>query len=165
MDKIKDLELGEQVIGVSGIVLFLSSFFNWFSKDFGVVTLSESGWGNIWSLLAILIGIAMVAVLAIQNFTGAGLPDKLGTLSWAQAYLIAGAATLALVVLQLLVGASGGGGLGGVADLDPSFGLFIGLIAAAGLTAGGFLMVRGASEGETPGGPATPPTPPPPPQT
>ncbi len=91
MDKIKDLELGEQVIGVSGVVLFIAGFLPWLKFDlFGELvggTFSRNGWqspGAFWSIFAILIAIAMVALLVIQNFTGVGLPDKLGTLSWAQ---------------------------------------------------------------------------------
>ncbi len=163
MDKIRDLELGEQVIGVAGILLFIDSFLNWFSRDFGgfgiSATVTQNGWDNIFSLLAVLIGIAMVVVLVIQNFTGVGLPDRLGTLSWAQGYLIAGVVALALVVLQLIIG-SDAGTFGVSANLNRTYGLWLGLIFSAGLAGGGFLMVQGAEEGEAPGGPAAPPPPP-----
>lgn len=156
MDKIRDLELGEQIIGVSGILLFIDSFLNWFSFDAGFVEASQNAWDNFFSLLAVLIGILMVVVLVIQNFTGVGLPDKLGTLSWAQGYLIAGSVALVLVLIQLLVGSDVAG-----VDLDRDFGLFLGLVFSAGLAVGGFLMLRGAEEGEAPGGPAAPPPTPP----
>ena len=156
MDKIRDLELGEQIIGVSGILLLIDSFLPWYdvSVDFGLGTVSNSfnGWAEpnaFLSILAILIGVAMVAVLAIQNFSGVGLPDKLGTLSWAQGYMIAGIAAFALVLLKFLL------------DTDfTAIGLYLGLLFTAGLAAGGFLMMKGAEEGETPQGPATPPPPP-----
>ena len=153
MEKSKDLERGEQGIGVSGVLLFIAGFLPWYSIDFGgfIPDLTRNGWqspGAFWSVLAILIGIAMVTLIVLQNFTGVGLPDKLGTLSWAQSYFIAGVVAFAFVLIKWLFN-----------NDFVSFGLFLGLLFSAGLAAGGFLMYRGAARGETPQGPATPPPP------
>ncbi len=159
MDKINEFKLGEKIIGISGILLFLDSFLTWF--DFAGYG-AENGWSNFLSLLAILIGIAMVVLLVLQAFTDVQLPETLGPLTHPQLYTIAGGLAFVLVLIQLLVGSSVGG-FGVTVDLDRAFGLYLGVIFSAGLAAGGFMLMQGIGDSEAPGGGAAGGTPPPPP--
>ena len=138
------LSTGDKVIGGAGIALFIFSFFPWFGIDVGIVSYSENGWSTIFSLLAILIGVAMVAVVVLPAF-GVDLPE-LG-MPWSQILFIAGIVAAVLLLLQLLIGNSTGG-----VDLDRKIGVFLGLLAGIGLAAGGFLRKQ---EGDTtaPAGP------------
>jgi hypothetical protein len=142
------LSTGDKVIGGSGIALFILSFFPWFGIDIGGivdVSYSENGWSSIFSMLAILIGIAM-AVLAVLPAFGVELPE-LG-MPWSQIHFIAGIVAAALILLQLLVGSSTAG-----VDLDRKIGVFLGLLAGIGLAAGGFLRKQEGDEGSAPAGP------------
>lgn len=143
------LTTGDKVIAGSGIALFIFSFFPWFGIDVGFASYSESGWSSIFSLLAILVGIAMVVVVLLPAF-GVDLPE-LG-MPWSQILLIAGIVAAALILLQLLVGSSTAG-----VDLDRKIGVFLGLIAGIGLAAGGFLKKQEGDTGVVGGGPAGPP--------
>lgn len=152
MDKIKEIRLGEQIIGVAGIVLFIDSFLAWYSIDFGFVSASRNGWQEpsaFLSILAILIGVAMVAMVIIANFTEVELPETLGPLTHPQVYTIAGALAFVLVVIKWI----------GNTDYT-AFGLYLGLLCTAGLAVGGFLLMQGVGETGDAGG-GTPPPPPP----
>ena len=143
------LSTGDKVIAGSGIALFIISFFPWFGLDLGITDYSESGWSSVFSLLAILIGLAMVAVILLPMF-GVDLPDL--NVPWWQILFIAGIVSAALILLQLLIGSSTAG-----VDLDRKIGVFLGLIAGIGLAAGGFLKKQEVEAGPT-GGTSQPPT-------
>lgn len=156
MDKINELPLGEKVIGGSGILLLLFSFFTWFKKDYNAGVVSgtyngHNGWGGFLSVIGILLAIALIVVIVLKTFTSTQLPDKLGSLSWAQVFLIAGGATFVLVALQVLIGQKVAG-----QTLDRSIWAWLGLLAAAGVGAGSFLTFQagqksgGASAGPPP---------------
>ncbi len=132
------LTTGDKVVAGSGIALFIFSFFPWFGIDVGFASYSESGWSSIFSLLAILVGIAMALIVLLPMF-GVELPE-LG-MPWSQILFITGIVAVALLVLQLLVGSSTAG-----VDLDRKIGVFLGVVAGAGLCFGGFLKKQ---EGDT----------------
>ena len=132
------LSTGDKVIAGSGIALLIFSFFPWFGIDVGIVSYSENGWSTVFSLLAIIIGLAMVAIAVLPAF-GVDLPE-LG-MPWSQILFIAGIVAAVLLLLQLLIGNSTGG-----VDLDRKIGVFLGLLAGIGLAAGGFLRKQ---EGDT----------------
>ena len=142
------LSTGEKIIGVSGIVLLIASFLPWFSID-----LDEFGEasGNGWDMdfffgpLPVLLGIVMVAHVAISNFA----PDlKLPDLPWPMIHLVAGILAAVLVVLKLLIGEDGAFGF----EPERAFGLFLAALAAIGLGVGGFLYNKERSSGASPAG-------------
>ena len=154
------LTMGDRVIAVSGIVLFVVSFFNWlgYEADVGPISVSEaaSAWDFTLTLLAVLIGIAMVVLVALKAF-GVALPP---TVPWGLVLLIMGGVAFAFVLIKLITGA--GVDTGGV-DIDVSktreIGIFLGLIATGGLAAGGYLRFQ-EEKGASPAGPppSAPPT-------
>ena len=160
MDKLlKDTTVGEKIILVAGIILFIDGFFHWYSVDLGPVfgTVGRNGWqspGTFWSVVAILIGIVMVVQIVLSRLGAVEMPDKVGNLAWSTIHLILGGVALLFVIIKLL-NHSG----------DLAFGYWLGLICAIGLAAGGFLFARdtgglpGAMGGTTGAGGSTPPTP------
>ena len=148
------LTTGDKIIAGCGIALLILAFFPWFGKDFGdefvSYTAREGGFGNIFSALGILLGIAM-AVIVILKAAGKSLPDL--PIPWSQAMLIAGVAAAVLILLQLILGGSAGAG-GFEVDLDRKIGVFLGLLAGIGLAAGAFLNYQ---EGDEAVPPSTPP--------
>jgi hypothetical protein len=136
------LTQSEKVIGGSAVALLLFSFFPWYGKFGG----SRNGWDYfLFGVIPVFLGIIMAAQIAISRFTETKLPDP--PLAWGQIHLIAGSLAAVLVLLKLLIGDKvGGGSVLGTSipsiTLDRKFGIFLALLAAIGLAAGGFLKSR-----------------------
>ena len=154
------LSIGEKIIIIAGVILFIDGFLPWYSIDFGPLgSITRSGWqspGAIWSILAIFIGLAMATVVVLKGLTEVEIPDDVGGASWPKILLGGGVAALAFVLIKLL----------NESDF-LGFGFYLGIIAAAALAAGGFLMFReegsvAGPSGPPPGPPSGPPPGPPP---
>jgi polyferredoxin len=129
------LSPGEKIIAGSGVALVIFSFLPWFGLGGG----SHSAWSNPLSSFGVLIGIVMLAQIAIARFTTAKLPKP--PVPWGQVHLILGVLAFALILLQAIIGDKVGA-LGFSVTLDRKFGLFLGLLAAAGLAYGGFMRSK-----------------------
>jgi hypothetical protein len=135
VDKLNTLSNGEKLIAGGGILMLIASFLPWYKIDldfgeFGSASASASGWespGALWSILALICGIAMAAAVLLPKFANVVLPD-LGSVTWPQAFLGLGVAALVFVLLKLLNESS-----------YMSYGFFLGIIAAIALAAGGYL--------------------------
>ena len=154
MDKIKELQRGEQVLGGAGVLLLLLSFFTWFSKSASVLGRSytyngHNGWGGIISLFGILVVIAAVVLVVLVRFTSVALPDSLGNMPMLKVIGIGAIAGGALCILQILIGQSVSG-----VSLDRTIWAWIALLAAAGVAAGGGMMLAGI--GAAPEAPSPP---------
>ncbi|MGB2694153.1 MAG: hypothetical protein WBD55_03080 [Dehalococcoidia bacterium] len=134
LEKFGALSIGEKIIIVAGAVLFIDGFLPWYSIDLGVATFSRNGWqspGAIWSILAVLIGLAMAGAVIVKGFTDVVIPDNVGGLSWPRLHLGAGVATVLLVLIKW------------VNENDYlGFAFYLGLIAAVALAVAGALMFR-----------------------
>jgi len=165
MDKLIErfmaLSVGEKIIIVAAVVLLIVGFLPWYSWDFGPVSFTRSGWqspGAIWSILAIFIGLAMAGGSGVKGLTDVEIPDNVGGVSWPKILLGGGVAALVFVLIKLLNESS-----------NLGFAFYLGIIAAGGLAAGGFLMFReemaaqplGPPPGPPPGPPSGPPSEPP----
>lgn len=158
------------IIGVSGIILFLSSFLDWFGIEYKGspgISGAESAWSFTLPLFAVLLGIAMVVLVALRAF-GVVLPEKVGGFGFRLLYLLGGIAFL-LVLLKVIVGPSYDTG-----PFDDAFnktrelGAYIGLLCTIGLSVGGFMAAKEAGDLDellnkrnAGGGDASPPSGPP----
>jgi multisubunit Na+/H+ antiporter MnhF subunit len=139
------LTTGDQVIGVSGIVLFIVSFFNWLGFNVNGHTIaalgvspSASAWHFTLTLLAVLLGLVLLIYVVLKAL-GVEIPGKFGSVTLAQIVLgIAGIAFL-FVLIKVIVGPNAGGTLPAGITKSRKVGIFIGLIATIGLVAGAFL--------------------------
>jgi hypothetical protein len=164
---INKLNTGEKVIGISGILLLIFSFFPWLGFSAGPFSVSKSAWTFTLCWLAVILGVLMAGYV-IAKAAGVDLPD-LGSVKWA--HLLMGVAIVAFVfiLIKVIVGPSTGGvSLSGTGvSKDRKIGIFLGLIASAGLVVGAYL--NGKETGDLPGalgggaGSAPPPAPPSPP--
>lgn len=153
---LKKLSLGDQIIGGSGIVLFVASFLTWFKaevKGFSGLGFSASASANAWDVgflgwFPVLLGLAMVAFVAVRVFAPhVKIPDL--PLPWGQVQFIVGCVAAALLVLKLLIGEDDGGG---VVSISRGFGMFLAVLAGIGLAVGGYFKWK------EPAAPAAPPT-------
>ena len=135
VEKFMALGIGEKIIVIAGALLLIVGFLPWYSIDLGPLgDFTRNGWqspGALWSMLAILIGLAMAAVVVLKGLTEVGIPDNVGGVSWPRIFLGGGVAAFLFVLIKLLNENSYMG-----------FGFYLGIICAAALAAGGFLMFR-----------------------
>src|SRR3989304_2351287 len=135
LEKFMALGIGEKIIIVAGVLLFIDGFLPWYSIDLGPFgSATRSGWqspGAIWSMLAVLIGLAMGGAVILKGLTEVEIPDNVGGFSWPRILLGGGVAALVLLVVKLLNESSYLG-----------FGFYLGIICAAAPAVGGFLMFR-----------------------
>lgn len=129
------LSQGERIIAISGVLLLVFAFFPWFGLETPIFELTRNGWDNVLSLLAVLLGIIMVLQVVLANFTTVQLPAL--PVPWGQVHLGLGVLAFVLVLLQVLLGDEVGG-----VDFDRKVGAFLGLLAALGLAAGGFVRSK-----------------------
>ncbi len=136
---LKKLTPGEMVIGVSGILLLIFSFFKWY----GVTVLSGTpfedtvgynGWQRpsaFLSIVAILIGVVMAGHVIADKLAGVDMPERLGKVGWGVFYLAGGVIAFVFVLIKW------------VGNTDyTKFGLYVGLLTTLGLAVGGFLVAN-----------------------
>ena len=165
---INRLNTGEKVIGVSGVLLFVFSFFPWLGISAGILSADKSAWSFPLLLISVILGTAM-AGLMIAKAAGADLPE-LGTVKWAHILMGVAILILVLILIKLIVGPSSWNGVslsGSGVDKDRKIGIFLGLLASIGLVAGSYLNAKATGDlpgslGGSTGGAATPPPPGPP---
>jgi hypothetical protein len=157
---LKKLTPGEMIIGVSGILLLIFSFFKWY----GITVLSGTpfedtvgynGWQRpsaFLSIVAILIGVVMAGHVIADKLAGVDMPERIGKVGWGVFYLAGGVIAFVFVLIKW------------VSNTDyTKFGLYVGLLTTLGLAVGGFLVAneRGhLAELTGGGGGSTPPAPP-----
>jgi hypothetical protein len=158
------LTLGDQIAAASGIALIIVLFLPWYGIDVNVGALSASESANAWEalsfidILLFLIGLVAIGVPVAKAM--GSLPDELpGPLL----VLAAGGLAVLLVLFRLidLPTPDGGGGI----DFGRKIGVFLGLIAAAGVTYGGWRANEEAPAASTTAAAPPPPPPAPPPAT
>jgi uncharacterized membrane protein YhaH (DUF805 family) len=156
--EVDKLNTGEKVSAVSAILLFVFMFFEWFGVKISGVPgfsgdVSGSG-GSAWKALDVIPIFLMLAIVvaigvAVVRLTDADLEPPVSLNA-----IVAGLGGFAvLLILYRIVFPPDFGSFGGVSvDATLKLGIFLGLIAAAGIAYGGYSAMR--EEGATFGGEA-----------
>lgn len=186
------LNTGEKVSAVSAVLLFIFMFFDWFGVEIESVagfSGAVPGGGSAWDALDVIPIVLMVAIVvaigvAVIRLTDADLEPPVSP----NAIVAALGGLAVLLILYRIVDPPSGGDFGGVeVDTTLKVGVFLGLLAAAGIAYGGYSAMReegasfgdaadrlsgggggpgegppGGTPGEGPGGGPPPPPPPPP---
>lgn len=181
------LSTGEKIAGGSAVLLFIFMFFDWFKVDIssGDGLFSVSAGGNAWEafswidLFMLLTIVVAVAVVVIR------LSDALvePPFSVNAAVAILGGLSVLFILYRIIDPPVDTGDLPGI-EVSRAIGVYLGLLAAAGIAYGGYraMQEEGTSFGEigdqfsSRGGPGsapqeqppastTPPPPPPPPSS
>jgi hypothetical protein len=181
------LSTGEKIAGGSAVLLFIFMFFDWFKVDVsgGEGLFSLRVGGNAWEAFSQIDIILMIVILVAVGVAVVRLSDAVfePPFSLNAAVAILGGIAVLLILYRIIDPPGDTGGVPGV-DINPAIGIFLGLIAAAGITYGGYraMQEEGTSFGEigdnlsnrgAPGAgtphqqppTATPPPPPPPPSS
>lgn len=136
---LKKLTPGEIVIAVSGIVLLIFSFFDWYKIEFKIAgqtiaAASENGWGSpdsFLSIVAILLGVVMAGHVIVDRIAGVEMPERIGNIGWGVFYLAGGIIAFVFLLIKWL----------GNNDF-VQFAMYIAILASLGLAVGGFLVSR-----------------------
>jgi hypothetical protein len=179
------LSTGEKIAGVSGVLLFIFMFFDWFSVEVsggnGVFSASASAGGSAWDALDVIPIILLIAVLAAIIVVALRLTDAVfePPVSVNAVVAVLGIISVLLILYRIINPPDAGSVPGLSVDVNVEVGIFLGLIAAAGIAYGGYRAMQeegttfadaadrlsgGGTGGAAPtssGG--TPPPPPPPP--
>lgn len=172
------LRTGEKIAGASGVALLLIMFiFDWFS--FGDGAVSEGG--NAWQVFGFIDIVLFVAALAAIALVVVSLTESRVDMPVALSAITAGLGVLAVLLILFRIISPPDFGLGDIADafgqdfdVGRSIGVFLGLIAAAGVAYGGWQAMQdeGTSFSDQADrvqrqrdGDDAPPPPPPPPTT
>ena len=181
--EVDKLNTGEKVSAVSAILLFVFMFFDWFGVKISGVAgfsgdVSGSG-GSAWDALDVIPIFLMLAIVvaigvAVIRLTDADLEPPVSL----NAIVAALGGFAVLLILYRIIFPPDFGSFGGVSvDATLKFGIFLGLLAAAGIAYGGYSAMReegatfggeadrlsGPGGGQPPAGGPPPPPPPPPP--
>lgn len=153
-EKLNQLSLGEKlVIGGAAVILVASVLFDWAQMKvtiplFGSIGDGQNGWGDpgsIWSILAIVIAVALGGLILARQFANLALPGLPAGVSWGMAY----AAGAALVVLFMLLKAWRITAMPEVPDCDEEFvqcsvgfatGYWVAAVGALLIAAGAYLL-------------------------
>jgi hypothetical protein len=183
------LSTGEKIAGASAVLLFIFMFFDWFKVEVsGGSFVGGSLGGNAWEWftwidLLMLLTIVVAVAVAVIRLTDAVFEPPF---SLNAAVTILGGLCVLFILYRIIDPPGGSESFGGVSvDVGLQIGVFLGLLAAAGITYGGYRAMQeegtsfgdlgdqlssgrgGRSGGTGPQQPpaATPPPPPPPPSS
>ena len=137
------IRFGEMIAAVSGVVLFISLFLEWYNisgKGLAASAGSQgfSGWESlsfidILLFIAAIIAVGVAVLRAMNNMPR--LPASPGFI-----LLVAGAIATLLVLYRIIsTGDFGHPEVSRFIDISRSFGIFVAFVAAAGITLGGWL--------------------------
>lgn len=180
------LSTGEKVAGGSAVLLFIFMFFDWFKVEVssGDGLFSVSAGGNAWESFSQIDIILLIAVIVAVGVAVLRMTDAVfePPFSLNAAVAILGGIAV-LLILYRIIDPPLDTDIPGV-DISRSFGIYLGLLAAAGITYGGYRAMQeegtsfgeigegfsnrgGTGAGTPPQQPpaATPPPPPPPPSS
>jgi hypothetical protein len=171
------LNTGEKIAGASAVLLFIFMFFDWFGVEVsgpgGSIAFGGGAGGSAWDALdyipiVLVITIVVALVSAFVRLTEADFEPPV---SFNVVVTILGAISFLLILYRIISPPNFGEGGGISVDATVEFGIFLGLIAAAGIAYGGYraMQEEGTSFTEAAdrlqGGGHQPPPPPPPAQT
>lgn len=135
------LTTGDKLILGGGLAYLIFMFLPWYGYDEFGFSYSNSGWdyflGGILPLILIAIMVAHVLISAFAPDTQ--LPDL--PVPWSQVHLGTGVAAAIIVLLRVLI-VSSVDTFGVDFDLDRKYGLWLALIAAIVVAAGGVLKSK-----------------------
>lgn len=156
------LGVGEIVAGISGLALFIFMFLPWYGIDslggFGVsgLDLNLNAWEafSFTDVLLFLVAVLVVGLVLVQM--AESTPDM--PAPPAQIVTIAGVVALVLILFRLIFTPDfDAEGFDIDVDLGRKIGIFLGLIAAAGITYGGWRAGNERTTADVSAAPSEPP--------
>ncbi len=142
------LSRGEKIAGVSAVALFIFTFFDWFTVSVsgggGAFSTGTLGASSAWDALDNIPVFLVFTVMVVLAVVGLRLSDSdfEPPISASAVVAVLGAISVLLILFRIIDTPGGGSFAGGSVNVSPTFGIFISLIAAAGVTYGGYEAMK-----------------------
>ncbi len=149
---IDKLSQGEKIAAVAAVVLFVFMFFDWFTVE--VTGIPGSGGSDAWDALDWIPIVLVVTIVAALGVAALRLTDSRyePAISANSVVAILGGLSFLLILYRIVdpPGVGGGTLAEELVDVSPAFGIFVSLVAAAGIAYGGYraMQEEGASFAE-----------------
>lgn len=142
------ISFGEMVAAASGLILLVVMFLPWYQVEAGMAGSTSSNAWEIFSFVDLLLLLIVLAAVGVAVARAAGamptqLPAPPGMIVAA-----AGALAVLLIIFRLISIPGPDVNVAGV-DFGRQIGIFLGLLAAAGITFGGFKAMNEHNESAT----------------
>lgn len=151
------LSLGEKILGVSALALFLLSFVaQWVKVEAEGGGASFTAKGNAWDGYGILLKLGLLLALIAAGLVIARAANVSLEIPWSNVYRGLAIATLVLVALTLVIGPDESGSFSnelGRVEISRGIALFVGTLLAAAMAAGAWMHGEGPA-GTTEAAPA-----------
>lgn len=163
-----NLRTGEKIAGLSGVALLVVMFLlDWFSVS-AAGGIGPSFGGNAWDTMELIRFVLLLAALSAVALAVTSATQSDVSMPVALSALTAGLGGLAVLLVAFRILSPPDGGLGDLIDVGRSIGVFLGLVAAAGIGYGGWTAMQDegtsfSAQADRLGGDDAPPPPPPPP--
>jgi len=153
---------GDQIIGLSAVILVFVSLFHWLGAT-GTVRSGPAGsplyvraasaWGFAVTALAVLLGLVLLGYVVARSL-GVDLPDRVGSATLGQIVVGIAGAALFFVLIKIVAGSSLSipstvAGAPVTITKSRKFGIYAGLLAAGGLVVGALLSLQAERQGTT----------------
>jgi hypothetical protein len=168
------LNTGEKIAGVSAVLLFIFMFFDWFGVEVsgagGVSGSVPGAGGSAWDALEFIPVILMITIVVALINVFLRLSDSAyePPVSMNVAVAVLGGLSTLLILFRIIDPPSFGSFGGFSVDGTVEFGIFLGLVTAAGIAFGGYRGMQeegatfsGTADRLSGGGPGNDPPPPP----
>ncbi len=132
------ISFGEMVAGVSGLLLFLFMFVDWYGVGGALIGLNA--W-QAFSLVDLLLFLVLAAAVALPVLRATGAMPALPPATPGRVVAVAGALAFIVVLGRLLIPPFA---------TDREIGVFLGLLATAGIAFGGYTAARERTTGSAP---------------
>lgn len=135
------LSTGAKIAAGSAVALLIVMFLPWYGVEVKSLSISESG--NAWETLSSIDIMLLLCALIAIGIVGAKATGALPALPVPAGTIVAGVGALALLlVLFRLIDSPAPSDLPDAVDVTRKFGIFLGLIASAGLAYGGYTLMN-----------------------
>jgi len=148
MDHLDKLGPGEKIAGGSAILLFIFMFFDWFGVEVsgvpGFSGTTPGVGGSAWDVLDFIPIILVIGIIAALVMVGLRLADSPYEPSVPMSTIVTALGVISvLLILFRIIDPPGFASYGGVSvDATLDVGIFLGLIAAAGIAYGGYSTMK-----------------------
>src|SRR5512144_904751 len=130
------LSTGEKIAGVAGILLFIFMFFDWFTASASNGFISVTVGGSAWDALEVIPIILMIAIVAAVGVAVIRLTDAVFEPAISMNAVVAVLGVISVLLILYRIISPPDSGISEI-SVDPAVGIFLGLIAAAGIAYGG----------------------------
>lgn len=146
------ISFGEMIAGASAVVLLVVMFFPWYGASASVGGFSATANRTAWQAFSFIDILLFLVVLVTVGLVVARAAGQVPALPQPPGLIVAGLGALAVILILFRLIVVPSLGVSGVdINVGRKFGVFLGLIAAGGITFGGWTAMNERASGQVRG--------------